>query len=310
MTAALAASAVVKRFGSVTALDGVSLEVAPGSIFGLLGPNGSGKSTLIRIFCGTLRPTSGSASVLGFDSVRQSEALRRGIGYMSQAFSLYRDLTVEENLEFFGRAYAVPDRRSRIGEVVDLLGLRPYRDRRAQHLSGGWRQRLALGTALLHRPPLLFLDEPTAGIDPVARRDLWNLLFDLAASGTTLFVTTHYMDEAERCDRVAYIYAGRLLVDGLPETLKALPEVTPESHRRVAIRGGNATAVFRALHGAPGVVEATVFGAEVHAVLGPGVEPVVVARFLAERGLPVTDVAPAPPSLEDVFVTMTRRSRG
>lgn len=310
MTAALAASAIVKRFGTVTALDGVTLEVAPGSIFGLLGPNGSGKSTLIRIFCGSLRPTSGSASVLGFDAVRESEALRRGIGYMSQAFSLYRDLTVEENLEFFGRAYAVPDRRARIAEVLDLLGLRPYRDRRAQHLSGGWRQRLALGTALLHRPPLLFLDEPTAGIDPVARRDLWNLLFDLAASGTTLFVTTHYMDEAERCDRVAYIYAGRLLVDGPPEALKALPEVTPEGHRRVAIRGANATSVYRALHGAPGVVEATVFGAEVHAVLGPGVEPVAIATLLAGLGLSISEVAPAPPSLEDVFVTMTRRSRG
>ncbi len=309
MSDALLAEDVVKRFGPFEALRGVSLQVAPGKIFGLLGPNGSGKSTLIRLFCGALTPTSGRLSILGLDVGREVEAVRRRIGYMSQAFSLYRDLTTLENLRFFARVYAIPSRDARVEELMTLLGLHPYRHRRSRDLSGGWRQRLALGCALLHRPEVVFLDEPTAGIDPVARRDLWNLLFDLAATGTTLFVTTHYMDEAERCDRVAYIHSGSILVDGTPEELKRLDGVNPPGHSRITVRAPSATGVLRVLLGLPGVVEATIFGAEVHALLGPGGTAESVQAALLAAGVGGARVGPALPSLEDVFVTMTRLAR-
>ncbi len=309
MTAALAADSVVKRFGAFAALDGVSLSVEAGSIFGLLGPNGSGKSTLIRVFCGSLRPTSGSVSVLGKDVATDVESVRRSIGYMSQAFSLYRDLTAAENLQFFARVYGVQDRDRRIAQLVERLALGPYLDRHAQNLSGGWRQRLALGCALVHQPRVLFLDEPTAGIDPVARRELWNLLFELAADGTTLFVTTHYMDEAERCDRVAYVYYGKLLVHGTPDELKALEGVTPAGNRRAIVRGSNATHVLRALQGRRGVVEATIFGAEVHVMVESELSDAALIAHLDGAGLHGISIEPATANLEDVFVTMTRRSR-
>lgn len=309
MNPALSVRSVVKKFGAFTALDGVSLDVVPGSIFGLLGPNGSGKSTLIRICCGSLRPTSGQVLVLGLDATRDAEAVRRRIGYMSQAFSLYRDLSVEENLQFFGRVYGVPERDARIEAIVERLHLAPYRERYAQNLSGGWRQRLALGCALLHRPDVLFLDEPTAGIDPVARRELWNLLFELAADGTTLFVTTHYMDEAERCDRVAYVHYGRILVDGTPDELKARPDLTLPNQRRVLVRGPNATHVLRALSAMKDVHEATVFGAEVHAVVANELPDAELVARLDRAGLARAQVEGAEPNLEDVFVTMARRNR-
>ncbi len=301
MTPALEARAVTVRFGRLTAVDGASLAVAPGEVFGLLGPNGSGKTTLIRALCGLLPLAAGSAQVLGEDAGVHPERVRQSIGYMSQRFSLYPDLTVRENMEFYGGIYGLGAEatRTRRGALADLVGLGPYEAVRAGALSGGWKQRLALACALLHGPRLLFLDEPTAGIDPVARRDVWNLLFRLSAEGVTLFVTTHYMDEAERCSRVGYIYMSRMLAVGTPADLKALPGVTPPGTRRIKIRGDGSSAVLADLRGRPGVREATIFGQSVRALVDEGVSP-------ADLGLPADRVFPAQAGLEDVFIALSR----
>jgi ABC-type multidrug transport system ATPase subunit len=308
---AVRTAGLTRRFGHFTAVDRVDLEVRRGSIFGLLGPNGSGKSTIIRMLCGLLRPTEGTAEVLGLDVTRHALEVRRRIGYMSQRFSLYEELTGLENLTFFGRAYglrgaALARRRD---EVIAIVGMRGYERQRAGTLSGGWKQRLALAGALLHEPEVIFLDEPTAGIDPVARRSLWNLLFELAGQGKTLFVTTHYMDEAERCDHLAYIYLSRLLVNGTPERLKGLPEVTPRDARRVEVRTDRVTEVFRALQDAEGVREATIFGESVHLLLSRDVEDAHLVSRLPESLRGGVRVEPISPSLEDVFVTMTREAQ-
>src|SRR5579863_5607526 len=213
---------LVKRFGDFVAVDKVSLEIGRGEIFGFLGPNGAGKSTTIRILCGLLGPTSGSASVAGFDVATQAEDIRRNIGYMSQKFSLYDDLTVEENIEFFGGVYGVkPDvLKARRDYVLKMAGLEDKRTTMTRLLSGGWKHRLALGCAILHEPPILFLDEPTSGVDPIARRDFWQLIYELSGAGHTIFVTTHYMDEAEYCHRAALMYGGRIIALGSPSELK------------------------------------------------------------------------------------------
>jgi ABC-type multidrug transport system ATPase subunit len=292
-----------RRFGHFTAVDGVDFSISRASIFGLLGPNGSGKSTIIRMLCGLLRPTGGEARVLGIDVARDPEGVRRRIGYMSQKFSLYDELTGLENLTFFGLAYGLKGSAlaRRRAEVIETVGMRGYETRRAGTLSGGWKQRLALACAILHEPEMLFLDEPTAGIDPVARRSLWNLLFDMAAKGTTLLVTTHYMDEAERCDHLAYLYLSRMLAWGSPSELKAREDVTPEGARRVEIRHDDVVGLLRSLQGSPGVREATIFGESVHALVDEG----------AELSLPEGAEARAvTPSLEDVFVTLTRQASG
>src|SRR5262245_27345470 len=228
MSIVIKADGLSKEFGALTAVADVNLEIEDGEIFGFLGPNGSGKSTVIRMLCGLLRPTAGRAELDGLDVVKQTEAIKKRIGYMSQRFSLYEDLTVEENIDFYASIYglAQPEMVLRRRTWVDLVVLEGRMEQLAATLSVGYKQRLALACSLLHQPKIVFLDEPTAGIDPVARREIWDLLFRLAAEGTTLFVTTHYMDEAERCSRVAYIYFSRLIALGRPQALKSLPELT------------------------------------------------------------------------------------
>jgi ABC-2 type transport system ATP-binding protein len=292
------------RFGTFTAVDDVSFEVGRGEVFGLLGPNGSGKTTLIRALCGLIRFAAGGAQVLGRDVSRDPEGIRQSIGYMSQKFSLYADLTVRENMDFYSGIYGLgrAEARARQAELVELTGLGPYLTRRAERLSGGWKQRLALVCALLHRPRLVFLDEPTAGIDPVARRDLWDLLFRLAAEGVTLFVTTHYMDEAERCGRVGYLYLSKLLTLGTPDELRRLPEVTPPGTRRLEIIGTNPAATLERLKRLPGVRDATLFGQSIHALVD-------TETTAAQLGLAPEQVRPTTPSLEDVFVTLAKAQK-
>ena len=292
---------LTKRFGTFTAVDHVSFSVGKGSIFGFLGPNGSGKTTVIRMLCGILEPSDGTARIGGHDIIREGEPIKEMIGYMSQQFSLYDELTVNENLLFAGRLYGLRGRNlnQRRDEMVSTTHLQPYLGRRAAHLSGGLRQRLAMACSLMHKPTVLFLDEPTAGIDPVARRDLWDLLFRLAAAGVTLFVTTHYMDEAERCNRVGYIHLGHLLAFGTPDDLKAQPFVHPPGTARIEITGPNTSELLQQLRKRPGVREATIFGQAIHALVD---EPYSVEKL----GLSRYQVHDADPSLEDVFVTLAR----
>ena len=262
----IVAKGLSRRFGKFVAVDSVSFEIEEGAIFGFLGPNGSGKSTVIRMLCGLLEPSSGAAWLDGIDVTRHPEAVKERIGYTSQRFSLYEDLTVDENIRFFGRIYGLRGGplSKRRDDVIGLLGLEPYADRLAGRLSGGWKQRLAVACALLHSPKIIFLDEPTAGIDPVARRDLWDLLFLLSSQGTTLFVTTHYMDEAERCTHVGYIYLSKLMVCGAPDVLKEMPEVSPSGTRRLEVECLHPTRALELLRHTKGVVDATLFGQSIH----------------------------------------------
>lgn len=296
-----------RRFGALTAVDDVSFQVRRGAIFGLLGPNGSGKSTIIRMLCGVLEPSSGGATVMGHDVLTDAEGIKRHIGYMSQKFSLYSDLSVRENLEFSGRIYGLSPERleQRKLEVLELTALGNRLDQLAGTLSGGWKQRLALGCALIHEPELIFLDEPTAGIDPVARRDLWDLLFELAGRGVTLFVTTHYMDEAERCTDVGYISMSKLIVCGKPDELKRLPEITPPGTRRWEVEVPSPPEALSRLRRMDGVRDATLFGQSLHVLAD---ETWSEGEFARKLELPAEDVPARPihPTLEDVFVTLSR----
>ncbi|QDV53276.1 ABC transporter permease [Gimesia fumaroli] len=307
MSSVIQLNRLTRNFGSLRAVDQVSFEVERGAIFGLLGPNGSGKSTIIRMLCGVLQPTGGSAHVLGFDVAHDAEQIKRQIGYMSQSFSLYSDLSVRENIEFYGRIYGLSPEKleQRFQEIIELTSLGDRLDQLAGSLSGGWKQRLALGCALIHEPQVLFLDEPTAGIDPVARRDLWDLLFDLAGQGVTLFVTTHYMDEAERCSDVGYIYDSRLIVCGKPDELKHLPSVTPEGTARFEIETVDPATKLATFRELDGVQDATLFGQTIHVLADQRLSETDLLQQIEEER-ETAQIRPITPSLEDVFVTLSR----
>jgi ABC-type multidrug transport system ATPase subunit len=298
---------LTKRYGVRNVVDGISFRVEKGSIFGFLGPNGSGKTTTIKMLCGLVHPNGGSASVAGNDIERSGNAIRRSIGYMAQSFALYGDLSVDENLEFYGLAYGLRDLDRRKQTVTDIVGIERYRHTLGAHLSGGWQRRLALACALIHDPPVVFLDEPTSGIDPVARRDLWDLLFTLTAKGKTFFVTTHYMDEADRCSSLAYIYEGRLLASGAPREISTLQVVTPQGTVRYAVATDDVMETFRSIHELAGVRDATIFGRDVHVVVDASVTPRDLAAALS---LDPERIAPIEPSLEDAFVALTRAKVG
>lgn len=297
---------LTRCFGDFVAVRDVSFQVRKGAIFGLLGPNGSGKSTIIRMLLGILPPSEGGAVVLGRDAYIESESIKPRVGYMSQHFSLYADLTVRENLEFYGRIYGLDNVRleERKKAVMELTGIDDFVDQLAGTLSGGWKQRLALACSLIHEPDLLFLDEPTAGIDPVARRHLWDLLFELSGRGVTLVVTTHYMDEAERCTDVGYLYLSRLLVLGKPDELKQLPQITPEGTRRFELRVPHVAEHLANLRQQPGVRDATLFGETLHVLIDEDVSPETLKSHLGVADQEI-EMRPIAPSLEDVFVTLT-----
>jgi len=292
-----------KRFGDFVAVDRVSFEVRRGEIFGFLGPNGAGKSTTIRMLCGLLAPTGGRATVAGFDITTRPEAVKTHIGYMSQRFSLYDDLTVEENIHFFAGIYGLRNRRrdERREWALDMAGLAEHRHRRTATLPAGWKQRLALGCALLHEPPIMFLDEPTSGVDPINRRRFWDLIHRLADGGVTVFVTTHYMDEAEYCHRIALIYRGELIALGVPAQLKT--EMMTDAV--VEVVAADPIRAMDLITGLPGVRETALFGQSVHAVVadaGAGGE--IIRRTLAENGQSIRRIEPIRPSMEDMFVSL------
>jgi ABC-2 type transport system ATP-binding protein len=295
------------KFGGFTAVNQVSLTVEQGEVFGFLGPNGAGKTTLIKALCGLVPIHSGRGSIFGLDVARNAGEIKRRVGYMSQKFGLYEDLTARENIEFYARLYGLQGERlaSRLRDVVELTGIEPYLARAAGKLSGGWKQRLALCCAIVHAPEAVFLDEPTAGIDPVARRALWDLLFRLSGDGVTFFVTTHYMDEAERCGRVGYIYQARLIALGTVDELTGMSEANPPGCERVEIHAPAPPALLRWLRGREEVQEATLFGRTIHAVIGS--ERRAELEQALARQSPQAEIRPAGTSLEDVFVTLTAR---
>ncbi len=298
---------LTRRFGQFTAVDHVSFDVREGEIFGFLGSNGAGKSTTIRMLCGLLKPTSGSATVGGVDVSHDPEGVKRRIGYMSQKFSLYELLTVGQNIRFYAGLYGLSGRRyeERRRFAIEMAGLEGRENMLARDLPGGWRQRLALGCAILHEPPILFLDEPTGGVDPLSRRTFWRLINDLSAAGVTILVTTHYLDEAEYCHRLALIHAGRLAALGTTGELKEIFAKRPI----VEVQSGDAVATMRALDAMAEVEKTSLFGTAVHAVLRTtDVQPAVVADRLRAQGFDVRQIAGVPPSLEDVFLDVVEKA--
>lgn len=308
-TPVIIAENLLVKYDDFIAVNNVSFIVKRGEIFGFLGPNGSGKTTVIKTLCGLVRPSSGKGKILGFDIIKDSHKIKERIGYMSQKFSLYEYLSVNENIDFYGTIYGLSGRylKQRKNEVIALLDLEKYLSRKAGNLSGGWKQRLALACSIIHNPDVVFLDEPTAGIDPVARRDLWDLLFKLSAQGITFFVTTHYMDEAERCSSIAYIYLSKLITFGTPEELKMLPDVSPPNTVRIEIICKQPSLTLSFVKNFSYVLEATIFGQSIHLLMST-LQPIdKLISDLSALGIQTIKVQPISPSLEDVFVTLTKR---
>jgi ABC-2 type transport system ATP-binding protein len=308
VTVAVSVRDLTRRFGDFVAVDRVSFDVSEGEIFGFLGPNGAGKTTTIKMLSGLLAPTSGEGSVAGFDIRTDAESIKARIGYMSQLFSLYADLTVDENIGFFGGLYSVTGARfqERREWVLEMSGLKDQRGRMTGDLPLGWKQRLALGCAVMHEPPVLFLDEPTSGVDPVSRRNFWELIYSLADRGTTIFVSTHYMEEAEYCNRLALMNRGALIALDAPATLR---EKMSEPILELTTSDGPAAA--QALRDAPGVIEAAMFGRDVHVVVtDSAAASASIPAYLGARGITTAHIAPVRPSLEDVFVSLVRREGG
>lgn len=292
-----------KRFGTFQAVDKVSFQVKRGEIFGFLGPNGAGKSTTIRMLCGIVTPTAGKASVLGFDVFNDAEKIKANIGYMSQKFSLYEDLTVEENIDFYSGIYQVPQavKMERKEWVIAMSGLEEHRNSLTSVLAAGWRQRLALGCALLHNPSVIFLDEPTSGVDPISRRNFWSLIYELAGKGVTVFVTTHYMDEAEYCDRLAMIYRGELVAMGTPEEMKSRYMPTDI----LGLECPEPFVVLQKINEIREVKEAALFGRGLHLSVQEAKKAIpIIADFLKGSKLSYTRLEQIKPSLEDVFVSI------
>ena len=303
MNDAIVAEHLTHAFGKRTVLRDVSFRVPEASVFGLLGPNGAGKTTTIRILCGLIRADGGDASVAGFDVRSAREGLRRAIGYVSQAFSLYPDLTVAENLRFYAMAYGIrgADARRRIGGAIETTGLAEYEHTRTHALSGGWKQRLAIAAALVHAPRVVFLDEPTSGIDPVARQKIWDLLFGLAGAGTTLLVTTHYVDEAERCSRIGYLHEGALVAYGDLAALRKLPAVNPPGYDHVRIDADDVLDAYARMRRLDAVRTATIFGSEVRALVRSDAWP---EQLRAALGPGVRGIERVDATLDDVFVAL------
>jgi len=308
LTAAVEVHDLTRTFGDFVAVDRVSFSVAEGEVFGFLGPNGAGKTTTIKMLAGLLAPTSGVGHVSGLDVHTDSETIKTRIGYMSQLFSLYGDLTAEENIEFFGGLYEVTGKRfaERRDWVLDMAGLTEHRKQLTASLPLGWKQRLALGCAVLHEPPLLFLDEPTSGVDPVSRRAFWELIYQLSSRGTTVFVSTHYMEEAEYCDRLALMNRGRIIALDQPAALR-----TQMTEPILEVETDDSSAAAQALQHQPGIVEAAMFGRALHVVVSDVEQArVFLPAFLAARGIHSGAITAVPPSLEDVFVSLVRREGG
>ncbi len=299
---------LTKRFGTFTAVDHVSFEVRRGEVIGYLGPNGSGKTTTIRMLCGLLTPSEGTAKIMGVDVVKDPEGIKPHIGYMSQKFSLYNDLTVLENLQFYAGVYDVPEseEKQRIQEILHMAGLESRTTTPAEELSGGWRQRLALGCAILHRPPLLFLDEPTSGVDPVARREFWDLIYQMAAQGTTIFITTHYMDEAEHCNRVGFMYRSKLLAFDTPLALK-----TQYLHGATwDLEANPLLETVEELSQMEGIAQASLHGDRAHVNIDSNRwTPQSLKQRLAEKGLKVQSVETVQSTLEDVFTLLAHKGK-
>ena len=303
---AIVADKLTKEFGDFTAVDQVSFTIPKGEIFGLLGPNGAGKTTAIRMLCGLLRPSTGDAKVMGYQISSQPEKIKTKIGYMSQQFSLYNDLTAYENLDFYARLYGLSNkhRETRIGELIEMAGLENHRRSLTSNLSGAWRQRLALACAIVHNPPMLFLDEPTAGVDPISRREFWKLIYGLAGQGVSVLATTHYMDEAEYCNNIGMMYRAKLIALDDPDTLK-------ESYQDILVEidcesPGKALLLINEMSG---VLEAALYGALLHVTIEKQVLTKRIQRKLESEGIVVNRIEEILPSLEDVFVNMIKSER-